>query len=174
MENVTSQGLSGFAELKYIEPGQSKFTLTPGGFLSLSIGPDEKYPRVNLYRAFPFTHPREYISVRDTEGKEIGIIESIDTFSTEAVEFIEKELDRRYFKPVITSITSIKEEFGYLYWTAQTDAGTRRFTTRGPHESLIRLTDTRILLVDVDGNRYEIIDCESMDEKSLKILSLYL
>ncbi len=137
-------------------------------------GKDEKYDRVGLHRAFPFNYEREYISVRTTEGKEIGMIRNIDDYPANIVEIFLYELDRRYFTPYIQKINSIKEEFGYTYWDVLTDSGPRRFTVQNIHNNLIQISDVRILVLDVDGNRFEIPDSAKLDVKSLKMIERLL
>jgi hypothetical protein len=163
-----------YTAIKYLKPSNAVFTRTAGGFLSLRTGDGEEHARVNLHRAFPFSEAYEYISVRDTEGKEIGIIRSLNDFPKEVVKLLEEDMNRRYFAPVITKINSLKEEFGYSYWDVQTDAGPCRFTVRNGSSSFINITEVRIMVVDVDGNRFEITYYRELDEKSIKKLEILL
>ncbi|HBQ63873.1 MAG TPA: DUF1854 domain-containing protein [Clostridiales bacterium] len=174
-----------YAEIRYLDPEKSKFENTKGGFVSLKIEPEELYTRVNLHKAFPFTLDREYISVRyiitnelgmvkDSEIKEVGIIRRIDDFPADQVELIEKELAKRYFVPVIEKIQKVKEEFGYIYWDVLTSAGQRRFTTHDMSNSLIPVGENRLVLVDVDGNRFEIPDHTQLEDKHRKFLDMWL
>lgn len=173
-EAQNKSGLSEFASIRYIGPENTEFTQTSGGFISLKIEPDEFYSRINLYRIFPFSKQNEYISIRDSEGKEIGIIRSLKQFPAETIELFEVELNRRYFSPIISKVDSIKEEFGYSYWNVQTDAGPKRFTVQRGSNNVIPITDQRILLIDVDGNRFEIPDYRKLDEKHVKIVETIL
>lgn len=166
--------LKDYATIRFLDPKIVKFTLENGGFLSMSIKPDETYTRVNLHRMFPFTVERGYISVRTVEGKEIGVIKSIDDFPKETVKLIEIELERRYFTPVIEKINSIREEFGYYYWDTMTSAGPRRFTVRREAQSVITINNRRILIVDVDGNRFEIPDYKAVEPRYFKIIEALL
>lgn len=163
-----SQGLGEYAEVRYLNQGECTFARTDGGFLSLVMG-EETHARVNVSRAFPLTFPTRYLSVRDKDGKEIGIIEDLLSFGSDTRRMIEDDLERRYFSPLIGAIVSLKDEFGYTYWDVETDRGPRRFTARG-HESLINLKEGRILIVDVDGNRYEIPDYRVLDPSSFKLV----
>ncbi len=156
--------------IRYITPRMARFYRTEGGFLSLEIEPGEVYARVNLYRTFPHKEARRYISVLNDKGKEIGLIKSIDDFPPETVRLMEKELSRRYFVPAILKIRSIKEEFEYSYWDVVTDSGERRFTVQGRHNRLVSISETRHLVIDVDGNRFEIADYRKLDPKSIKII----
>ena len=53
-----------------------------------------------------------------------------------------------------------------LYWTVETDRGTRDFVSQNLQENAVWLSDTHLLLLDVDGNRFEILDVTALDSKS--------
>jgi hypothetical protein len=161
------------SEVIYIVPEKSVFNRSKGGFLTLRFD-NKEYGRVSLHRAFPFSHTDKFISVRDKEGKEIGIIRESYDFAPETVKFFEEELNRRYFLPLIKSITALKEEFGYSYWEVMTDIGFKKFIIKKDNSSFINLKDNRILIADVDGNRYEISDYLKLDSKSYKLIELML
>jgi hypothetical protein len=165
-----TEGLNAYCDIRVLDPDQTRFEWSEGGFLRMHDG--EKgtdYPRVNLHRSFPLTFSDEYISVRDHEGKEIGMIRAMEDFSDRR-ELLLKELDRRYFTPVIEQINSIKEEFGYSYWNAKTDAGPFRFTVRSGQGSVQQLDVKRVMVIDADGNRFLISDATVLTVKELKLL----
>jgi hypothetical protein len=166
-ESEASEGLAEYVEVKYLTPENASFYRTPGGVLTLEIGTN-KYPRVNLHRAFPFTLGDKYISVRDAKGKEVGIVKDIVDFPPETAGLLKEELERRYFTPRISRITSVKSEFGYSYWEVETDRGPRRFNIKGLSDSIIPLSDVRLLIMDIDGNRFEIEDVRKLDRRSQK------
>ncbi|HLS89659.1 MAG TPA: DUF1854 domain-containing protein [Limnochordia bacterium] len=170
MQQQDQHGLSEYVDIRYLDPATARFSETPGGFVRLVIGEEESYPRVALYRAFPFSFPDRYISVRDMDGNEIGMIKDLNEFDEKTAKLILRELERRYFTPVITQIESIKEEFGYAYWDVRTDAGPRRFTVRDMQSNVILLSPEHVLIIDVDGNRYEIPDYHKLDARSRKYI----
>ena len=181
IENIENiHNIENIAKIRYLEPRSSKFSLTEGGFLSLHIENKDKsenienYDRVNFYRAFPFKYAREYISVRTIEDKEIGIIKNMDDYPEETIKLFDYELNRRYFTPIIEKINRIKEEFGYSYWDVLTNSGSKRFTVQNIHNNVIQITQIRILVIDVDGNRFEIPDYKKLDLRSLKIVERLL
>lgn len=174
MRDDSTQSLREYVEIRYLRPAECRFERGRGGFLSLELDTGEKYERVNLHRAFPLSDCDSYISVRDSESKEIGIIESLREFDEATRRLITEELDRRYFAPVITSIRSIEEEFGYSYWDVMTNAGPRRFTVRRGHGSLLQIGDARVLVVDVDGNRYEIEDYTKLQSRHSRLVESLL
>jgi len=162
------------ANITYLKPGNVVFKQSEGCFLSLTLENGEFYPKVDLIRAYPFTKPREYISVRSPEGKEIGIIRELDAFPAKVVRILEQELERRYFTPNILKIYSIKEEFGYYYWHVDTEAGTRKFITKRDDQNIRLLKNNGVLITDVDGNRFVIEDYNKLDALSYKLIELIL
>jgi hypothetical protein len=106
--------------------------------------------------------------------KEIGIIKDIKAFSADEQKYIEEELHRKYFVPVIELLHSVKERYGYSYWDAKTNIGRTKFTVHDAHRNIIKVTDDRILVTDVNGNRYEITSLRGFDRNSLRKIELYL
>lgn len=160
-------------DIKYIAPEDAYFYKNNGGFIGLKLG-DKDYGRVSLHRAFPFSHGNNYICVKDKEGKEIGLMKDFEEFPESSAELIMEELERRYFLPKIDKINSIKEEFGYSYWDVATNLGDKRFTIKKDNSSFFNVKDNRILVIDVDGNRYEISDYTRLDLKSYRLIELLL
>jgi hypothetical protein len=151
-----------------------EFQKTKGGFLSLRVAKKDRYPRVHLYRSFPLSRSAEYISVRDKDDKEIGIIEDLADFPPKTARLLMEELERRYFTPAIREIKSLKQEFGYTYWEVTTDSGFCRFTVKMGDNTVRYLTEDILLIFDVDGNRFELPEFEAIDKKHLKIVETLL
>ena len=108
------------------------------------------------------------------ELKEIGIIKNISDLNEDEQEYIRRELGRKYFMPVIQTIQSVKEKYGYAYFDTVTDAGRQKFTLHDTHRNIIKATDDRLILNDVNGNRYEIASLATLDAASLRKIELYL
>lgn len=164
--------------IQYIDNENGTFARTPGGFVSLVFNGKE-YKRVAFHRSFPFTEPDLFISVRDTDpeasstANEIGMIRDIKTLQKEIRLMLEEQMNHRYFVPVITGITEIKEEYGYSYWQVRTDRGECRFTVP-LGGNIIRISESRIMITDIDGNRFEIPDINKLTTKEQKKLDLYI
>lgn len=179
-------------KITYLTPENAKFYRTQGGFAGLNAFL-EKRPaddlkeqeaqgervwqdlgRVSFHRAFPYELPEEFISVLDKDSKEHGIIRRISDFDEESAAIIRAELARKYFAPHITKINSLKERFGYSYWEVESDRGPLSFAIHDTFRSISKITESRVVLTDVDGNRYEIDDVLALDGKSYRKLELYL
>jgi len=152
-----------------------RFTKTEGGFLSLKTD-DKEYARVKVLRLFPFTDPDRYISVRDHNDKdrEIGVIEELSKMSKETQERIREQLSLYYFTPQITKIYSIKDEYGYAYFHVLTDAGECKFAINMGASAVVRLSETRLLITDLDENRFEIRDVTKLTQKEQRRLDLFM
>jgi len=59
-------------------------------------------------------------------------------------------------------------------WTVTTDLGEHAFSTRDLRDNVVAPAPGRYLMRDVDGNRYEIPDLESLDPASRTALMRYL
>jgi len=162
--------------INYLSPQSALFTQTEGGFLSLSLD-GHKYESVALFRAFPFAEPELYISVRDSdpEGKneEIGMIRSLSEFE-EVRGILEFQLGLRYFTPRITSIKNIKNEFGHAFFDCITDLGPCKFTVNFREGDIVTLGETRVLIKDIDGNRFAIDDITKLTAGEMKKLDVYI
>lgn len=176
----TQNSLRSVADLVYATADTARFG-EKNGFLTLSIrqtgenGPEEKqYDRVFLHRAFPFDAPWEFISVCDGDGKELALIEKLDDLSEEQRVLIRKELDRKYYYPVIKRILSVNERYGFSYWKVETDSGERSFTLQDTYRSIHKIDLHHIFITDVDGNRYDIPDVEALDNHSYRKIELFL
>ena len=87
---------------------------------------------------------------------------------------VQQELDRRYLTSTIESVLSIRNEFGTSYWDVESNRGRREFVVQNVAENAQWLGDHRLLLVDVDGNRFEIPDLGILDKKSLGLVEMVL
>ena len=161
--------------LRYLTPKTATFSRTEGGFVSLKVE-GEEYSRVQVVRMFPFSEPGKYISIRTAEetSKEIGVIESMETFPKEVGEMLLEQLALRYFTPIITKIYRIKDQYGFAYFDVETDRGHCRFVIRMGGNAVVHLSDTRIIISDIDENRFEIPDVSKLTIKEQKKLDLFL
>lgn len=155
----------------WLTPENAAFALR-NGLLYLTAGDHEQ--RVSLRRVFPFEKLWEYISVLNTDEEEVGIIRDLDGWDAETRDLLHGELERRYYSPVITRINSFKERYGFSYWKVTTPEGDMEFTLHDTYKSLIRVGSDRVILLDVDGNRFEIPDVHALDHKSYRKIELYL
>lgn len=174
-EEALKQESEELLEMRLLTKDNAVFARNGGGFVSLKTGGKE-YARVGIYLTFPLTCPEEYISVReaDEKAREIGIIEKLSQLEKEQQEMIREQIRLRYFMPSITKVLDVKEEYGYAYWNVVTTFGACRFTTQMSGDAVIHLSDSRLLVTDIDGNRYEIPDFYQLSVMERKKLDLFI
>ena len=107
-------------------------------------------------------------------NKEIGMIEKLSLLKPDQQEMIREQIKLRYLIPVITKVLDVKDEYGYAYWHAQTNFGVCRFTTRMSGNAVVSLSDSRLMVTDIDGNRYEIPDFYQLSVMERKKLDLFI
>ena len=129
-----------------------------------------------MYLTFALTNPEEFISIREAneKAKEIGIIEKLTLLPGDQQEMIREQIRLRYFMPVITKILDVKDEYGHAYWHVMTSFGVCRFTTQMSGDAVISLSDSRLMVTDIDGNRYEIPDFYKLSVMERKMLELFI
>ncbi len=141
-----------------------------GDALRITIAGDRSCLRVVPMYSFPLSTRDQYISLRDMEGEELGLIRSLDELDREARKLLEEELRRRYVTPVIIEVRSIGDKFGIVEWDVETDKGPKKFLTRSLHDSL-KEAGSGFIITDMENNRYEIRDCSHLDPHSASILA---
>ncbi|MDA0711424.1 MAG: DUF1854 domain-containing protein [bacterium] len=123
-----------------------------------------------LARAFPRTNPDRYVSLMDSEGHEIGIIENPEQLDAESREIVEAELKEIYFKPTVESILSVTTKGTGSLWEVETDDGPRQFKIIG-REALSGASAPSIEIHDDNGKRYKIEDYWKLDAESRNLIA---
>ncbi|MDB5354854.1 MAG: hypothetical protein JWN24_1307 [Phycisphaerales bacterium] len=149
------------------EPMNEPFNLTSddGGRLVLQRPGHADELDVRICRCFPWSRPDHYLSVRDADGRELILIESLESLSTEQRQTIARWLADTSFIPKITSIDSIDTQPGHQHWKVQTDRGPAEFRVQ-EREDIRVLPGQRFRIKDADGNVYELPCVEELDPTS--------
>ena len=163
------------AEICYLNDKNAHFSLNEGGFISLDFN-GKKYDRVLIFRAFPFSEANQFLSVRESIGRnaEIGIIKDLDDIAQNEREIILRDLKLRYFLPKIKNIRGVKSEHGHSTFLVTTDYGSMRFIVRSSGDAVTTLSDSRLIFTDIDGNRFEIEDINKLSAVEIKRINLFL
>lgn len=159
------------AGMRWLTPDNAVFSRTPGGLLSVAAN-GETHPVVYLHCSFPHSRERSYLSVRTAEGKEIGMVSSMDDFPPETVALLEEQVRLRYHAPVITKVIGVREEFGYAYWETETTAGACRFTIRTGGSHVKPVAGDKLVITDVDGNRWTIPHFSGLSEREYRLVEM--
>jgi hypothetical protein len=170
---MTQSDLTDAVKIQYLTPENATFAKTVGNMLSVKVN-GEEHPSVYVHCSFPHKNKRIYLSVRTIDNKEIGIVSSLDDFPKETADLLEEQVQIRYFAPEITKVVKVKEEFGYSYWEAETTAGFCRFTVRGGGGNVKLVSEKRLLITDVDGNRFIIAELDRLSDKEYRMIEMCL
>ena len=137
----------------------------PQGKLTLKRPGHDDAVDVRVRRAFPWTDPDHFISVRSGDGKELLLIEDLTSVAPEQRRVIENVLASSVFIPKITRVDEVDVRFGYQQWKVRTDRGPAEFRVQ-EREDIRFLHDGRFSIRDADGNVYELTSLEKLDDHS--------
>ena len=148
------------------------------GVLTCNIVGDRTYEGVTAVRLFPITFGDQFISLRYTDeadkDREIGIIERLQDFPSDAVQHILGSLDRHYHERVIQRILKVKQRYGQLFFTVATAAGVIEFVMPWRHDRAEEYGSQGRVLLDSLNNRYLIPDLEALVPKEKRLLLTYI
>lgn len=151
-----------------------KLFYEPKDRLRLTVGEDRSYPTVKPAWASPLSYPGRYLSLLDGKGEEIVLIPELEELPPESLKAVREELARRYLTARVDRILDARNEFGATYWHVDTDRGERDFVTQSLQENAQWLSPTHLMLMDVDGNRFELEDVSALDARSRSLLETIL
>jgi hypothetical protein len=157
-----------------VNPDELRLFYHPEGMARLTVANDRSYLKVKLALAAPLSRPRKYVSLLNGKGEEIALLPDLEALEPASRQVAEEELERRYLTSQVRRLLSLKQEFGVTYWEAETDRGIRDFVVRDLQENCVWLSDSHLLLIDVDGSRFEIPDRQQLDEPSRQLLEAIL
>lgn len=176
-ETEITDDLSQAVDIGWLALDKAVFYEGGGGFAGLRYA-DKDYKRIQLRRAMPDRYPSEYISVADSESKEIGMIRSINDLSDEQLRIVSDELSRRYYCPEILEVKSVRDKLGYVYMEMEVFASgekhERSAAVNDVNKNIRMIGANRLIIFDVDGNRYIINALDKLDRKSLRRLEPYM
>jgi hypothetical protein len=152
-------------ELRILDPKEMR-VFRVAGVTRMTVQNDRSWIKVSVARAFPLSNPNHYLGFLDGAGKDIGLLHDPSLLDPDSRKVVEEELEKRYFVPIVERVLSIKEEFGTIYWTVETDRGEKEIIVRNLRDNLQELSASRVIITDVDGNRYEFPDVSKLDGKS--------
>ncbi|MFA4029067.1 MAG: hypothetical protein GDYSWBUE_001665 [Candidatus Fervidibacterota bacterium] len=127
-----------------------------------------------LVRLLPLTDKSHYISVLDTDGREIGIIRDLQNIEPASRAILWEELERIYMMPKIKRVRRIRHEkaSGGMVWEVETDIGAMELHIPNT-DNIYKARYPRIFIIDEDGRRYEIPNCDALDSRSRRLLARY-
>jgi Domain of unknown function (DUF1854) len=154
-------------------PRVRRIERTDAGELVVHLeGTEEPIREAAVARCFPWSVPDCYVSVRNKDGKEVALLDTLDELDEDSRQVASDELRERIFNPKIQRIIDFNHEFGITTITADTDRGQVSFQVR-TRDDVRSLSPTRALFRDVDGNTYELPDLTALDAASQRHLQSF-
>lgn len=120
--------------------------------------------------AFPLTQPARYVQLWDDEGDRLSILPDLEGLDDSSRSLLQEELEKHYFMPRIEEVLDVEEVLQVINWHVVTDRGERHFEVRSPRQNVRRLGSSRLIIRDVDGNRYELPDWQELDDDQQELL----
>ena len=129
----------------------------------------------HIVRCFPFSTPEQWISFRDKDGTELGLLPTLDRLNAQSRALVEEYLKDRYDIPKIQTILNIESnKEGGTNWDIDTNAGTMSFTVRGDQNLNLNAFPEIVFTDAITRKRYKISDYTKLDRASQKIARAYL
>jgi hypothetical protein len=124
--------------------------------------------------AFPISKKGQFVSVRSTDGDEIGILDNKKKLDHDSRMIVREEIERTYFMPKITGISDIRLDLNIRSWKVWTDKGPRVFQVKNPRQNVRSVGGNRFIIKDIDGNRYEIEDLFALSNKAQYLMAEFI
>src|SRR5262249_25965762 len=150
-----------------VRPGSIAVRRQLSGSLQLVIE-DRSYADVTVARAAPLSAPDRYIVF--FADREIAMLADLAQADPVSRAVLVEELRRRDLTALIHRIDRSRQEADVSYVSALTDRGPREFVIRSTDENTRWFGERHVLLLDIDGNRFNIPDVEALDRRSARLL----
>jgi len=136
------------------------------GHLTFVPGDGQKpVKECRVARCFPWSMPERFISIRNKDGNELHLFDSIEDVPEGCRPVVTEELGAQEFVPRILRVHEIDDTFEIIVWKADTDRGPVEFQVKDD-EDVRALTDDCIVIRDHTGMLFEIPDIGELDERS--------
>jgi hypothetical protein len=147
-----------------LDPGRVRLWEDEYHVLHLSID-GEEHEGVRPLRVFPFSSKADYVSFMDEDEHEVALVTNPDELDKRSRRALEKALGHMYYTARIQRVDELEETMGVTHWKVMTDRGYAAFEVVD-RRHIRRLPGGRLIIVDVDGNRFEIENLNELDERS--------
>lgn len=148
-------------------------SLDAWGKLVLIDAEGERHVGVTPIRIFPTTDAEHWISIVDSKGRELALIEDPSSLAQNVREMLEVELAQREFMPEILQILYVSSIMEPCDWEVITDRGPTRFVLKS-EDDVRRLGPYSGIIIDAHGVRYLVRDSRTLDLYGRRALEQYI
>jgi uncharacterized protein DUF1854 len=124
---------------------------------------------VRLRQCFPWSEPTRHISLRNSDDKEVALVNDPSMLDDDSRQALELALAEAGFVLEVTRVIDIDEEIEIRQWTVETKQGSRSFQTHLDDWPRV-LPGGGLLIRDVAGDLYRLADPARLDKKSRALL----
>jgi hypothetical protein len=136
-------------------------------FYRLHVSTDgEEFHNVRPRRSFPLSGKADYVSFMSDDDKEVLLLAHPQNLDKESRRALEAALERVYYVAKILRVDAVSEKMGVSHWEVKTDRGYAMFEVVDRTRHIRKLPGDRVMIVDADGNRFEIENVADLDERS--------
>ena len=136
-------------------------------FYRLHVSADgEEFRNVRPRRTFPLSGKADYVSFMNEDDKEVLLLAHPQDLDKESLGALEAALERVYYVARILRVDAVSEKMGVSHWEVKTDRGYAMFEVVDRNRHIRKLPGDRVMIVDADGNRFEIENVAGLDEHS--------
>lgn len=143
----------------------------PATRLCAQINDEKCVVAVKPVWAAPLSRPKHYLALLDPKGEDIALLFDPETeLSNDSWQAVQSEIRRRDLTTRVTRLQNAREDNGAAYFSVETDRGARDFVATSLSTNAIWFGENRLLLIDTEGNRFEIEDLAVLDPHSRALL----
>jgi len=124
---------------------------------------------VTVHRCFPWSDPTRFVSLRDEDGNEVGLVHNVLDLPSAMQAALMGEMAVAGFVLEIERVIAIEEEIEVRTWKVETIQGVRTMQT-GRDEWPRELPGGGMVVKDVAGDLYHVTDVSKLDATSRKLL----
>lgn len=159
-------------DITFFAPSDLRFFNEPAGDVRtrLTVRGEVSYIDVRLANALPLSDPDRYLAIRDGQDQDIGVVVDWLSLDPDSVSVVRAALGRSYLLPKILKVNKVTDRYGIVLWDVLTDRGAKKYVVRNIRDNSVALSSTRVLMTDVDGDRFEFPDIRTYGQQSLDVL----
>lgn len=179
-EHVYQDDLLKKTGIRRLVPAETKIFEGTFSLLHCAVTGDDLYRGVFAVRMFPIRYPDHLISLRytaaDDKEKEIGIIENLNEFDTQAQALIRSSLVKHYYEQIICGIRGIEYKYGLLFFKVvmAADQSEREFLMWWSTNSAEEYGEHGKVLIDVHENRYILPNVDELTASERREFTSYI
>lgn len=127
---------------------------------------DDVQPR----QAFPLSGRGDYVGFIGEKDQEVVLVRNASKMDAASRQAVDETLAKLYYRAIILRIDSIAESMGVSMWEVVTDCGYAKFEVVDRQRYIRILPGGRFMIIDADGNRFEIPCIYELDERSQRLV----